>query len=326
MLNKFFIGFAAIAISLTLPAHSQTQSPAFPTRPVTLIVSYPPGGMIDPIFRVMQPHLEKTLGQPVVMENRGGGAGNTGSAIVARAQGDGHTILLTTNAVLTTNPFLFKNMPLDVNKDLAPITTVTQGPLVIAVHKSVPVKNIPELIEYTKKTPDGITYGTAGFGSPFHIAGEYFKQRAGIEMTHVPFNGGGPMAQALAGGHIKMAVSTLATLSGLVQDGSVRLIAVMDPKRLASHPDIQAVSETLPGIEATAWSAIMAPSGTPEPILERLNNAIVGALSDPAIKEKIAATFGQTVMGETRAATAKRIADEQKKWGDVIKQSGIEAK
>lgn len=324
MLNRLSIGLAAIAVMSVIPAHAQT--PTYPTRPVTVIISYPPGGMIDPIFRVVQTHLEKSLGQPVVMENRGGAAGNTGSAVVARSQNDGYTILLTTNAVLTTNPFLFKSMPFDVNKDLAPITTVTQGPLVLAVHKSVPVNNIPELIEFAKKNPEGITYGTAGFGSPFHIAGEYFKQRAGIEMVHVPFNGGGPMAQALVGGHIKMAISTLATLGGLVQDGSVRLIGVMDPKRLASHPDVQAVSETVPGIEAIAWSAIMAPAGTPEPILERLNNAIVGALNDPAIKDKITATFGQTVMGESRAATAQRISAEQKKWGDVIKQMGIEAK
>jgi tripartite-type tricarboxylate transporter receptor subunit TctC len=299
------------------------QAQDYPTRPITVIISYPPGGMIDPVMRIIQTHMADALGQPVVIENRGGAAGNTGSGAVARAAPDGYTLLLTTNAVLTTNQFLYKNMPLDVLKDLDPVATIAKAPLVFAAHKSIPISNIPELIAFAKQNPKELTYGTAGFGSPFHIAGEFFKQRAGIEMVHVPFNGGGPLAQALLGGHIKMAVTTLSSVSAFVQDGSVRIIAVMDKVRLPAYPDVQTISETVPGIEASAWSAIMAPAGTPKPIIERLNAVITKSLGDETNKAKIAA-LGQTVMADSPAAATALIKREQQQWGDVIRAIGIE--
>ncbi|MES1155888.1 MAG: tripartite tricarboxylate transporter substrate binding protein, partial [Pseudorhodoplanes sp.] len=167
------------------------------------------------------------------------------------------------------------------------------------------------------------TYGTAGFGSPFHIAGEYFKQRTGVDMTHVPFNGGGPLAQALLGGHIKLAVSTMSSITPYVQDGSVHVIAVMDKERSADMPNVQTVSETVPDIESSAWSAFMAPAGTPKPIIDRLNGVITRALTSPDNSAKIAA-IGQTVMVNAPEATTELIKREQKQWGDVIRASGIE--
>jgi tripartite-type tricarboxylate transporter receptor subunit TctC len=318
---KLYVHIICFCAAITFIGIAQAQD--YPSRPITVVVASPPGGMIDPVMRIIQTQMAEALGQPVVVENRAGAGGNTGAAFVARSAPDGYTFLMTTNAVLTIHQFLYKTMPFDVLTDLSPVATIAKGSLVFAAHKSIPINSVAELISFAKQNPKELTYGTAGFGSPFHIAGEFFKQRAGIEMVHVPFSGGAPLAQALLGGHVKFAVTTLASIAPFVQDGSVRLIAIMDKERIPNYPYIQTISETVPNIEASAWSAVMAPAGTPRPIVDRVNGVITQALNDEANRTKIAA-LGQSVMADTPAKTTELIKLEQRQWADVIRAMGIE--
>jgi tripartite-type tricarboxylate transporter receptor subunit TctC len=305
------IGLAATAV----------RAQDYPTRPITIIVNSPPGGLLDPVARMIQTQVADALGQPIVIENRPGAAGNTATAAVARMAPDGYSVLMTNNAVLTTNKFLYKSLQFDPLKDFDTVTTAGKASLVIVVHKDVPIKNLAEYIAFAKAHPDEMTFGTAGFGSPFHIAGEFLKQRADIKMVHVPFSGGGPMAQALLGGHIKSAISTLSSMAPFLKEGNIRLIAVLDTKRLPEYPDVPTVGEAVPGIEATAWGGFVVPAGTPKPIVDRLYTVISKALKDNSEKLKF---FGQEVMAETPAEMTDRIKREQAQWGEVIRVSGIE--
>jgi tripartite-type tricarboxylate transporter receptor subunit TctC len=294
----------------------------YPNRPVVIVTPYPPGASTDNVARLVQTELVAGLGQPVVVEHRSGAAGNVGSASVAAAAPDGYRILLTTDAVMTLNSHFYKDMGFDPVRDLAPITTAVDAAIGIAVHPSLGVNSVPELIAYARKNPRKLFFGTAGTGSPMHIAGELLNQRAKIELMHVPYKGGGPAMTDLVGGHIKMGIATLAALVPHAGRGTIKVIAIGEKRRVDIDPNIPTVAETLPGFEFSAWLAFFAPAGTPADIVKRLNAELVRALNVAEVKSKLRA-LGMTVVGDRPEQLAERLKNDIELRGKIVRDAAI---
>src|SRR5215831_8526635 len=276
---------AAAAVMVTAPLLATGQD--YPNRPVTLIVNFPPGGSTDAMARIIREPLSQGLGQSIIIDNRGGAGGTTGAAAVANAKPDGYTLLLSVNSSLTTNKYLQRNFPFDPKTAVAPITLTSDVALVLAVHPSLPVHNVSELIDYAKKNPAKLAYGSAGIGSSHHICGELLKQKIGIDMVHVPYRGGAPLMQDLLAGNLKVAFSTLPVALPQAQAGTIRIIAAAEKTRLPELPDTPTIDETVPGVINVGWNGLLAPAGTPAPIVDKLNAAAVAALKMPDIVAKM---------------------------------------
>ena len=298
------------------------QAQSYPNRAVTIVIPYPPGASTDQLVRLVQPKFAAGLGQPVVAENRGGAAGNLGSAVVAHAAPDGYRILLTTDAVVTLNPYIYKDMGFDPVKDLSPITTAVNAVLAIAVHPSLPVNSMTDLINYARKNPKKVFFGTAGAGSPQHVAGEMLNQRAQIELVHVPYKGGGPAIADLLAGHIKMGIATVSAMVPHLAGGNIKIIAIGEKTRFAGAPNIPTIAETLPDFEASAWLAFFAPSGTPREIVNRLNAELVKALNAEDVKAKLLA-LGLLVVGDSPEQLAARLKTDLERRGKILRDVGI---
>lgn len=310
-----------LVLAAALPAMAIAQ-PAFPTRAIEIIVPYPPGASVDLTARLVQTGIGNRLGQSIVVENRPGAGGNIGSAYVAKSPPDGHRILLTTNAVMTINPHVYNNMGFDVLKDLAPITLAVNGELGVAVSAASPIKSFPELIEFAKRNPGKLSYGTPGSGSPQHVVGELIKQQSGIFMVHIPYRGVGPVIADVLGGNIDVVISTHAALVPQASAGKLRVLALANPKRDANG--IPVIAETLPGFESSAWLAFFAPAGTPRPVIDRLNAAIVAAINSGEINGKLVSNALKPAAGtpEELAALVKRDYDV---YGKVVREKKIGA-
>jgi tripartite-type tricarboxylate transporter receptor subunit TctC len=322
-MNEMRVLAAALAAALLIVSEAAAQAPMFPTRPVTIVLPYPPGGSTDAVARLIQPKLEAALGQSVVIENRGGGAGNVGTLAVSHAAPDGHTILLTANALMTLNPYLVKDMPFDPVKDFAPITTAVNAPLGIAVNPTLGIGTLPELIDYARAHPNQVSFGTARQGSPQHLLGERLNQQAGVTMVHVPYKGGGPAVQDTIAGHIQFTISTLSSVLPQHDSGQLKIIAIGEDKRFEERPEIPTVSETYPGTVVTTWLAFFAPAATPRPIVDRLNAEIVKALNDPQVKPKLT-QLALVVVGDKPDELAQRMKDEHAMWGGLVQALHIE--
>ena len=307
----------ATCAAALLPAHAQ----GWPTRPITIIVPFPAGALSDAAARILQPKLAEALGQSVVIENRGGAGGVTGTAAVARAQPDGYTLLVTVNAPVVMAPALQKSYPFDPLKALVGVSLLTETYLVLAVRSDSPIHSVADVIRLAKERP--LTFGSAGVGSAHQIAGALLSEKAGISLSHVPFQGGGPAVQALAGGHIDMSFATLPSLMGLVKDGKLRLIALAERNRYAAMPDLPTIGETVPGVETTAWVGMFAPAGTPKDILEKLSGVLRDALQTPDIRDKMLA-LGMVPVPKGPDAFDKLIADELKFWQSAVAIAKIE--
>jgi tripartite-type tricarboxylate transporter receptor subunit TctC len=270
-MRKLFCAAAAVAAissaitGLTGAASAQT----FPSRPITLLVPFPPGGVIDTTARVIETDLGKELGQPVVIENKGGSGGNLGTHMVARAQPDGHTILMAPNSTVVTNPFTFKNYPIDPVKDLAGVGMIGETYIGLVVPASSPFNSLQDIIAAAKAKPAEYTYGHIGVGSAHNIAGALLNKKAGINITPVPFQGAGPAMQSVLGGHITMSYGTLAGILPYVESKQMKLIAIAEPKRIKKLPQVTTIEEVVSGVEATVWVGVFAPAGTPKPVIER---------------------------------------------------------
>lgn len=315
-------GLAALLVA-TLPAEP-VRAQTYPSRTITIVAPFPPGASTDFTARLIRDVLADALGASVVVENRPGAGGTTGSAGVANAAPDGHTLLVTVNAPITMNLYLQKNFPFDPKTALIPVVNVAEVVLALAVNSAVPVKTVPELIDYAKKNVDKkLSYGSAGIGSAHHIAGELLKQKTGIQLTHVPYRGGGPVIQDLVAGHIPIAFGTTPAVLPQAAAGTIRMIALVEAKRSPDMPDIPTVAETVPGVVTATWVGLLAPAGTPRPIVERLNKIVNDALKRP----EIAARFkpqGATVAGGTPEELAGRIRSELDSWGRIIPSIGIQ--
>jgi tripartite-type tricarboxylate transporter receptor subunit TctC len=313
---------ALLAIGIVLaavPARAQD----YPNRPITIVSAQASGGASDTIVRAVQERLQAALGQPIVMENRPGASGNVGAAQVARAAPDGYTLMVGTDAMMSSNVHLFKSMPFDPVKDFAPITNAGANIIVLAVHADVPVKSVAELVAYAKANPGKLQFGSSGVASPHHLAGELLKLKTGIDIVHVPYRGGALSANDLAGGHIPMAFVSYSSVAGLMPTGKVRILGVVEKTRYAGLPDVPAVGETVPGFEMSSWLGFFAPAGTPSPILARLHDEFVKALKDIQVKERLAAV-GLAVVAGTPAELAETVRNGIALRGELVKAAKIE--
>jgi tripartite-type tricarboxylate transporter receptor subunit TctC len=316
--REFIFALGSATAALAAPFRAAAQD--YPNRAVTLVVNFPPGGSTDAMARVLREPLSQALGQNIVIDNRGGASGTTGAAAVANARPDGYTLLLSVNSALTTNRFLQKNFPFDPKTAFAPITLTSDVALVLAVHPSLPVHDVTELITYAKA--NNLAYASAGIGTSHHILGELIKQKVGIDMVHVPYRGGALLMQDLIAGNIKVAFSTLPVALPQAQVGTIRIIAVAEKTRLPELPDTPTIEETVPGVVNVGWNGLLAPAGTPAPIIDRLNAVTVAALKTPDVTAKMKLQ-GLHVMSSTPAEFAGLIAREVDHWAKIIPSIGI---
>jgi tripartite-type tricarboxylate transporter receptor subunit TctC len=295
----------------------------YPTRPITLIVPFPPGGSTTVMARNVADKMTATLGQPVVVENRGGAGGTIGTRSVARAAPDGYTILLSYTATMAIAPSLNVNAGYDPRKDFVPIGMIGFAPNVLVVHPSLPVHSVAELIAYAKAAPAPIQYGSPGVGTVNHLAGEYLASETGVKLQHVPYKGNGPAMGDLVGGHIPMMFVPIPVALGNVKAGTLRGLAITTAKRSGLLPDLPTLAESgVPGFDVALRYGLMAPTGTPPAVIARLNRELNAALATEDVKQRLATEGAEALPGTPEAYAADVDADE-KRWSGLVKKLGI---
>ncbi len=313
---------AALATALCPAAAVQE----YPSRPVRLIVPFPAGGPVDAYARAVQRALAADLGQPVAIENRGGGSGMLGAQLVARAAADGHTLLVGNAATLAMTAGVRARMPYDPLEDFTPVIRTVTVDYVLVVSPGVPVRSVGELMAYARANPGALSYGSAGIGSAQHLAAELFQARTGTTMAHVPYKGTGALASDLVAGHVHVAFADQATMMPQVRAGRLRVLAVGGARRSPAYPDLPTVAEAgqLPGYEASAWQGIVAPAGLPSPIVKRLNEAFARVQADPQVRQHLAAA-GLTPVGGSPDDFGQYIRTEIAKWAQLGREIGAAA-
>jgi tripartite-type tricarboxylate transporter receptor subunit TctC len=307
-------------------AHGQNPVAGYPDHPITLIVPYAPGGGNDVLARAVAEPMSKSLGQPVVIENRGGAGGSVGTRQVAKAAPDGYTLGLGGTGTLAIDPTLYPNVGYDPRRDFAPVGLIATSPLIVLVNHSVPAHKVQELIALAKAQPGKLNYASAGVGSGIHLGTVMFAETAGIDLTHIPYKGTGPALTDLLGGHVQIYFSSLPPAIGLVKEGKLRALGVTGLKRSGSFPDLATVAEQgLPGFEAVLHYGIVAPAGTPRPIIDKLNAALRAALDDPKVRSHIA-TEGAEPLPTSPEDYAADIDREETKWSALVRKSNAQAK
>lgn len=310
---------ALAALSLVAAAASAAQD--WPTKPITLVVPYPPGGPTDIVARVVAQGLGDELKQTIIVDNRSGAGGNIGADMVAKAAPDGYMLLLATTAH-AINMSLFKNLNYDTRKSFAPVTLLTSGPLVIVTRPDLPANNVRELIALAKSTPGKLTFASSGNGQSTHLAAELFGAMAGVRMVHVPYRGSAPALTDVMGGQADIMFDTMLSSMPYVNGGKLKALAVTGAASSPAAPNVPTVAEAgLPGYEATAWNGLLAPAGTPASVVERLNSALQKVLGRADIQQKFAAQ-GFAPAWKTPADTARFLDVEVEKWAGVVKTSG----
>jgi tripartite-type tricarboxylate transporter receptor subunit TctC len=305
-----------------LPALAMSQ--AYPSKPVRMIVPFPAGGATDVVARLLGQKLSEAWGQAVVVENRTGAGGNIGADAAAHSPPDGYTLFMTSGSIVTANPYMYKSLTYDPAKDLVAITNVATGPQVIAVNTGVAAKDLKEFIAYAKANPKKVNMGSAGIGTQTHLAGESFAYAAGVDITHVPYKGEGPAMTDLIGGQIQLVTPNLGAAIGLIQQGKIRALAVTSPQRNPQVPDVPTVAETLPGFENAGWFGLMAPTGTPKDIIDKVQRDSAKILHSEEFKAKLAQQ-GMMPVGNTPAEFSSAIREESARWAKVIKERGLAA-
>ena len=315
--------FFAVLPALLLAAAGAVCAQPYPNHPIRFIVPFAPGGSTDTLARTVGLKLGEALGQQVVVDNRAGGNGNIGTDIVAHAVPDGYTILLGYIANLAIGPSLYAKLPFDPVRDFAPVTQLAVAPNVLVVHPSVPVQNFREFIAYAKANPAKLNFASAAVASPGHLAGELLNLAAGIHMQHVPYKGSGQAVIDLLGGQVQVMVSGMSSVMAHIKAGRLRPLALTGAQRSPALPDLPTIAESgFPKFEATAWYGVLAPAGTPKPIVTRLHDEIVRALKMPEVKERLE-YVGFEIVGGTPEAFAAYIKTEIKKWQPVVRASGV---
>jgi tripartite-type tricarboxylate transporter receptor subunit TctC len=320
---KFSLGLlfgVAAAVCTTALVHAQE----YPARVIRMVVPFPPGASTDVVTRLVAEELGKDLGQSVVVENRGGAAGLVGMAYLARSAPDGYTLAIGNEGTHVTTAVMKKQMPYDSLKDFTPITLASRSTMAFAVNTTlVPVGTIAELIEYTKKNPKKVSFGTAGIGAPQHLAGELFKQRTGAIMEHAPYSGAGPATNDLLGGHLPMLIGTMPSLVPHFGNPQIRILAIGDARRRPELPGTPTLSETVPGMLVAGWNGFFAPAGLPQPIQARLNQGLVKAIKSPRVDKALRDQFLVPV-----ASSPQELADVIKegieRWTKVVEAARIE--
>ncbi|MFN0298896.1 MAG: tripartite tricarboxylate transporter substrate binding protein [Burkholderiales bacterium] len=318
----FRIGAAMMFAAFATGAFGQT--PGWPVKPIRLVVPFPPGGTTDQLARMLSPGLMQALGQQIIVENRAGGGGTIGTGQVAKSAPDGYTwvAVFDTHAI---NPSIIPNMPFDTRNDLAPVMLVATGTMVITAHKSQPYKTLGELLAAARSKPNAVAFGTIGTGSLAHLAITLMGAQVSFQMQHVPYKGGGPLAQDAIAGHVPIAMATTALLSPHIKAGNLTALAVSSIKRDPDLRGVPTVAESgIPGFEAQAWWGIFAPAKTPAPIIQRMFDEVTKVLSEKTIHERLTAQ-GFNLVGRPPEQLAKFLDDEMAKWSKVVKDFGIRA-
>lgn len=313
---------SGIAAAALLFGAAVATAQTYPSRPVTLVVAYPPGALTDNVARILQPALSQELKQPVIVENIGGAGGVVGAAKVTSSAPDGHTILVTVNAPIVMAPWMMNNFPFDPAKALKGVTLISETYLALVVRKDSPINTIADVVRLAKANPGKMSFGSAGIGSAHQIAGELLNKNAGIQITHIPYQGGAPAIQDLVGGHIDMSYGTLPTVLGQVQGGALKLVALAEPKRFKDFPNLPTVSETVPGVETSTWVGMLAPAQTPQAIIDRLQKIVVDAEKTPDVISRMAA-LGMTPVTSSPAEFDRLVEKDLKFWSAAIEATQI---
>ena len=301
-------------------ARAAQAAPAYPDRPIRLVVGFPPGGAADILGRLAAQRLTGALGQQVVVDNRGGAGALIATEIAARASPDGYTLLFT-SIPHVINPHLYSKVAYDPVKDFAPVVQFVAVPLMLASHPASPARSVKELVAHAKAAPGQINYGSGGSGSSGHLAMELFKSMAGVRFVHIPYKGVGPMMTDLLAGQVTLTISSAVPLTPQVKSGKLRGLAVTSPRRSPSFADLPAIAETVPGYEVVNWFGILAPAGTARAIVTRLNRDLNSALGSRELRERLASQ-GADVVGGTPDEFARVIRSDFTKWAKVVKDSG----
>jgi tripartite-type tricarboxylate transporter receptor subunit TctC len=316
-------GTASLAAAILRPAAVHAES--YPMRPVRIIVPFVPGGGADTTARFVAEPFGKELGQSIVIENRGGAGGTIGTAAVAQAPADGYTLLYGTPGPLVTNRFLMDSLPYDPDKDFTPVSLLTKGAYLMVVNDDVPARTLAEVIALAKSRPDELTFASSGIGAGSHLAGELLCIEAGIRMSHVPYRGTGQALQDVASGQVAISIDTYGPMIPLIQAGKLRPIAVTSAERMPDLPDVPTIAEIIPGFEVTVFNYVCVRSGTPQPIIERLNQALVKVLADPSLHERMRLAGSSPPISSTPEELGGLLRTEAAKWGEVIRKAGIRA-
>jgi tripartite-type tricarboxylate transporter receptor subunit TctC len=298
------------------------QTSAYPNKPITMVLPFPPGGPTDLVARVLAQKMGEQLGQSVVIDNKPGANGNIAAAMVSKASADGYTLLYNTSSI-TLSPALYKNLTYDVQKQLAPVALTAVVPLAVVVHPSLPVNSIRELVSYAKAHPGKLSYGSAGNGNVTHLVAYQFASSQGIAATHIPYKGSAPADVDLVAGQIDFMTDTINSVIPFIKEKRIKLLAMTTSKRVSLFPDVPTLSETvMPGFEAGAWQGVMVPAGTPPGVIQRLNAEIVKALASSDVKEKLAIQ-GAEPLGSTPDEYGAYIKSELARWAALVKATGV---
>lgn len=314
---------AILALALLLSFAAPARPQAYPTRPIKLVVPYPPGASTDAVGRIIGQKIAERLGQPVLTENRPGASGVVGSVYVAKSAPDGYTILLGTAATHATNQYLSAKYPFDPVADFVPIIAAARNIIVLVVNPSFGVNTVEELLQKAKGMPEGIPYGTSGTGSPHHLAGELLQQLTGIKLIHVPYKGGGAVVQDLLGGQIPMAFASLVAVESQIRAGKLRVLGVTGSAPNKKLPGVPPIGQTVKGFELTSWLGFFAPAGTPPAIVRLLNQEIARALASPDVIAKLELE-GIEILGGSPEQFAAIIRADQAKNSKLIRDAGIQ--
>jgi tripartite-type tricarboxylate transporter receptor subunit TctC len=314
----------AVAVTMLVAAAAAHAQP-YPSKPVRVVVPFPPGGAVDFYARVVQQPLSEALGQTVVIDNRVGASGMVGADHVAKSAPDGYTLLLGNIASLAINAGIYAKMAYDPARDFTPIMRTIDVNYVLVVHPSVPAKSVGELVAYAKAHPGKLSYGSAGSGSLPHLATELFKAGTGTELVHVPYKGGGPMVTDLLGGTVQVVIGDQANLMPHVKSGKLRALAVASAQRSPNYPELPTIAEAgVPGFQATAWNALVGPAGLPPDVVKRVHEAFSRAMAQPAVREKLLGA-GLEPVGDSPEELARFIPAEIAKWSKIAKDVGARA-
>ncbi len=314
---------AALTVSLgALCSFSDTAYAQYPNKPIKMIVPFTAGGTTDILARAVAAELQKSLGQPVFVENRAGAGGNIGADAVAKAPADGYTLLMGTVGTHAINVSLYPKMPYDAVKDFAPVSLVAGVPNVLVAAPSFPVNSVKELIDAAKKAPDKVTFASSGSGTSIHLSGELFKQMAGVQMTHVPYKGSSAALPDVISGQVNVMFDNAPSVMQHIKGGKLKAIAVTSSKRSPALPSVPTIAEAgFPSYEASSWFGVLAPAGTPKDIIDRLSATIAKSLQTPDMKERLAGQ-GAEAVGNTPEQFSAHIKSEIDKWSKVVKASG----
>ena len=320
---KVLLRVLALGVLIAAGFGSAAQAQNYPDRPIRLIAPFPAGGLADVLARAVGDEISRTLGQPVIVENRAGAGGNIGAEAVAKSEPDGYTLLMTSAGILTANQFLYAKMPFDPEKDFVPVSNVADMPMMVVVNPKVEAKTLAEFVALARANPGKLNFGSPGIGTTGHLGLAMFMHAANIKLTHVPYRGAAPSITDLIAGQIDGVVDNPPTVLPHIDSGKLRALAVAAKERMPLLPNLPTAAEAgVPNYEASSWFGVAAPAGTPPAVVAKLYKAIAAALAQPAVRERFAKT-GARLLGNSPDEFAQQIKSDRKMWGEIIKSAGI---